>query len=195
MECTPDGSRQQTGKTPGKPSVFSASSPDFVEKTDELCYTTAYQNDKEKHMNELEQEIREHVKKNPFLAHNFMELEHVERDYAVFRLEIREESRNPYGMVHGGALYTLADNATGAAAHTDGRAYVTQGSHLQLLRNQHEGVIRAKARLRHRGRSTCLVDVDIVNEQDVLLATGSFTFFCVDPSILAQKVEREKHHA
>ena len=132
-------------------------------------------------------EQQKHAENNPFMTYNFMEMEHIERDYAVCRLEIHEESRNPYGMVHGGALYTLADNATGAAAHTDGRFYVTQGSHLQMLRNQHEGVIRAKARLRHRGRSTCLVDVDIVNEEDVLLATGSFTFFCVDRSILDKK--------
>ena len=138
-------------------------------------------------MNELEQEMQEHIEKNQFMTHNFMEIEHIERDYAVCRLEIHEESRNPYGMVHGGALYTLADDATGAAAHTDGRSYVTQGSHMQMLRNQHEGVIRAKARLRHRGRSTCLVDVDIVNEEEKLLATGSFTFFCVDRSILDKK--------
>lgn len=71
-------------------------------------------------MNELEETMRERLKKNQFMSYNHIELEHVEPDYAVFRLDIRPESRNIFGMVHGGALYTMADNAAGSAAHTDG---------------------------------------------------------------------------
>ena len=57
-------------------------------------------------MNELEETMRERLKKNQFMSYNHIELEHVEPDYAVFRLDIRPESRNIFGMVHGGALYT-----------------------------------------------------------------------------------------
>ena len=141
-------------------------------------------------MNELEQEIARREEKNGFMHHNHIEMELVEKDHAVFRLTIRPESKNPYGMVHGGAIYTLADNATGAVAHTDGRNYVTQTSALHLLRNQTSGTIRANAYLRHRGRSTCLVSVDIVGEGGKLLATGEFTFFCVDKSILDEKAKK-----
>ncbi len=83
-----------------------------------------------------------------------------------------------------------ADNATGFAAHTDGRNYVTQTSALHFLRNQSEGEIQADARVRHRGHSTCLVAVDILGEDEKLLATGEFTFFCVDPEIMARKVKK-----
>ena len=70
-------------------------------------------------MNDLEKYLRERrMRKNAFTEHNFFELESVETDRVVYRLDIREESRNPYGMVHGGALYTLADDAAGTAAHT-----------------------------------------------------------------------------
>ena len=96
-------------------------------------------------MNELEEKTRGRLKRNGFMQHNYMELESVEKDRAVFSLTIRPESCNPYGMVHGGAIYTLADNATGAAAHTDGRYYVTQTSALHFLRNQSQGVVRAIA--------------------------------------------------
>lgn len=123
------------------------------------------------------------TKKNAFPAHNHIELESIETDHAVFRMEIRPESKNPYNIVHGGAFYTMADDATGYAAHTDGRYYVTQGSSMHFLRNQSEGVVHADARVRHRGRTTCLVDVDVIGEGGRLLATGEFTFFCVDPKI------------
>lgn len=73
----------------------------------------------------------------------------------------------------------MADNASGFAAHSDGRSYVTQSGSLHFIRNRSEGEIRAEARVRHRGRATCLVSVDICDEQGILLATGEFAFFCI----------------
>ena len=128
--------------------------------------------------------------KNGFTVYNHIEMVLAERDHAIYRLNIRPESKNSYGMVHGGAIYAMADNATGFAAHTDGRNYVTQTSALHFLRNQSEGEIQADARVRHRGHSTCLVAVDILGEDEKLLATGEFTFFCVDPEIMARKVKK-----
>ena len=134
--------------------------------------------------------FKDKERKNLFATHNFIEMEHVEPDRAVFSLDVRPESLNAYGMVHGGAIYAMADNATGAAAHTDGRSYVTQPSFLHFLRNQPEGDILADARVRHRGHSTCLVAVDILGEDEKLLATGEFTFFCVDPELMASKIKK-----
>ncbi len=94
-------------------------------------------------------------------------------------------------MGHGGAIYTMADNATGYAAHTDGRCYVTQTSAMHFLRNQTRGLVRADAKVRHRGHATCLVDVDIIGEGGKLLATGEFTYFCVDPELMAKKAEAQ----
>lgn len=139
---------------------------------------------------ELER-LKEQEQKNGFTVYNHIEMVLAERDHAVFRLNIRPESKNSYGMVHGGAIYAMADNATGFAAHTDGRSYVTQTSSLHFLRNQPEGEIQADARVRHRGRSTCLVAVDILGEDETLLATGEFTFFCVDTKLMEQRLLKQ----
>ena len=125
---------------------------------------------------------RERLKENAFTVHNFYELEAVERDRAVYRLDIRPESLNPYGMVHGGALYTMADDAAGLAVHTDGRHYVTQSGTLNFLTNQPKGVIRAEGRVRRRGKQTVYASVEITNKEGVLLAAGDFLYFCVDPA-------------
>ena len=143
-------------------------------------------------MNELEQRTLARLEKNGFMNYNHIEMETVEQDYAVFRLQVRPENRNVYGMVHGGAIYTLADNATGAAAHSDGRYYVTQTSALHFLRNQATGTVRASAWVRHRGKSTVLTAVDITGEGGRLLATGEFTFFCVDKALMDQKAAAEQ---
>ena len=139
---------------------------------------------------ELER-LKEQEQKNGFTVYNHIEMVLAERDHAVFRLNIRPESKNSYGMVHGGAIYAMADNAAGFAAHTDGRSYVTQTSSLHFLRNQPEGEIQADARVRHRGRATCLVAVDILGEDETLLATGEFTFFCVDTKLMEQRLLKQ----
>ena len=143
-------------------------------------------------MNEREIQTEDLMRGNAFMFHNYIEMESAERDKAVFKLVIRPESKNPYGLVHGGAIYTMADNAAGAVAHSDGRYYVTQTSSLHFLRNQAEGVVRAEARIRHRGKSTCLVDVDITGEGNILLATGQFTYFCVDINLMAEKGKKNQ---
>ena len=133
--------------------------------------------------------------KNAFTEHNFFQLESREPDRAVYRLEIRPESCNPYGIVHGGALYTLADDAAGTAVHTDGGYYVTQSGNLHFLDNRAQGVIRAIGQVRRRGRTTVLAEVDIVDQQDALLATGEFVYFRVDPRRMAQRAQETQEEA
>lgn len=128
----------------------------------------------------------EHVKLreslNAFEQHNFNELISMDTDKAHFKLELRPECLNPFGMIHGGAIATLADNTAGVAAHTDGRLYVTQTATFHYIGNQSEGTIYSKAEVRHRGRSTVLIYVEITGDEanhNRLLATAEFTMFCV----------------
>lgn len=140
-------------------------------------------------MSELQDTMKKRLESNSFMNYNHIELDFVEPDHAVFKMVIHPESRNTFGMVHGGALYSLADNATGSAAHTDGRSYVTQNSTFNFLRNQPEGTVYADARVRHRGGTTCLIDVEVTGQNGKMLATGTFTYFCVD----REKIEKKSH--
>ncbi len=137
----------------------------------------------ERSLKEASREVNRH---NPFVQHIGVEIEEVARDRSRLRFEIRPDSLNPHGLVHGGALFTLADNAAGCAASTDGRTYVTQAGDIHFLRAQASGSVTAEAQVRHRGRSTVLVEVALSGEEGKLLATASFTFFCVDGSEIAR---------
>lgn len=130
-------------------------------------------------MTEAYQRAKMIQEKNAFALYNHMELESADDSCVVMRLEIHETSKNPLGIVHGGAMYTMADSAAGLAAHADGRLHVTQSSNLSFLGNQAEGSIWAKSHVRHRGKTTSLITVDILGENGRLLATGDFTFFCI----------------
>lgn len=141
-------------------------------------------------MSEMQDKMEKRLEQNTFMNYVHQVLELVERDHAIFRMEIFPESHNSFGMVHGGVLYTLADNATGCAAHSDGRHYVTQGSSFHFLRNQPEGTIYAEARVRHRGGTTCLIDVEVTGDGGTLLASGTFTYFCVDRAKIEEKTRK-----
>lgn len=130
---------------------------------------------------ELENEIVRLCAANEFMNHNHIVLKELEKDRAIMELTVCTASLNPYGFVHGGALYTMADCACGTAARSGGGRYVTQTSNLTFHRSGMPGdVIRAEGKVLRRGHSTCCVNVELTNQKNDLLASGSFIFFRID---------------
>lgn len=65
---------------------------------------------------------------------------------AVARLELRDHLRNPWGILHGGAVAVLADAAAVAAVRaTTGRDGVTTGCALHFLAPARQGPVDARA--------------------------------------------------
>ena len=100
---------------------------------------------------------KEREKNNAFMHYTHISVDLVEKDHALTSMEIFPEGLNPFGMVHGGLLDTMMDNAAGSAVHTDGRSYVTQTCTLHFLRNRGTGKIIGEGWVVHRGRATALV--------------------------------------
>lgn len=134
-------------------------------------------------MEHIEKILRETMNNNAQMQYQHIEFVSVEQDHAVFQMEIHPNNKNPYGIVHGGALYTLADVTAAIAVCSGGQPYVTQEGNLHFLNNQSDGIIKAEAWVRHRGNATCLTVVDITGENGKLLATGEFSFFRTKTSL------------
>ena len=131
-------------------------------------------------MEEIYELLQEKMRRNAFAVTNGMELESIEQDRAVIRLEVKPESCNPMGFVHGGAMFTMADTAAGLSIFTDGRVYVTINGSLNYMHNVTGGIIRATGTVQHRGHTTAYAHVDVNSEDGTLLASGEFSFFCID---------------
>lgn len=117
---------------------------------------------------------------NQFARYNGVKVIDMTADHGEAELVIRDTSLNPYGTVHGGALFTMCDVCSGVAARSDGRAYVTENADISYLRAVSEGRLLAKSCVIHRGRTRCVVDVKVYDDQEHLICTGTFSFFCVD---------------
>ncbi len=126
---------------------------------------------------DFQKEIQRTNEGNHFMLHNGIRLTRMERDHGVVELEISESSKNLFGAVHGGVFLTMADCAAGAAARSTGVPYVTLSNNFEFFRNTDSPHIRAESHVRHRGRTICFVAVDVLDDQDRLLASGTFTMF------------------
>jgi 1,4-dihydroxy-2-naphthoyl-CoA hydrolase len=84
------------------------------------------------------------------------------------RVEVRNELKQPAGLVHGGVYAAIAESlaAAGTDAAVGAHANVAAGFSTQtsFLRPITAGTIHAAARARHRGRTTWVWDVEISDD-------------------------------
>ena len=130
-------------------------------------------------MSEYLEASRDLIRANAFANHSGVVVTDIQPDYAEAVLDVTPETMNPFGSVHGGAFFTLADVCAGMAARTDGRGYVTQQASVQFLRAAREGRITGRAKVLHRGGTVCLIQVDITDDAGRLLFVSTFNFYCV----------------
>lgn len=65
-------------------------------------------------------EVSRVIKEDRFAAHMGIEFTHVEDGRAVARMELKDEHENFMGLVHGGAIFAVADAAFSAASNSSG---------------------------------------------------------------------------
>jgi 1,4-dihydroxy-2-naphthoyl-CoA hydrolase len=95
------------------------------------------------------------------------------------RVAVRDELKQPAGLVHGGVFASIAESitsmATWLAVHGDGRTAQGLSNQTSFLRPIVDGTIHAVARRRHRGRTTWVWEVDITDDADRLCALVRMT--------------------
>jgi 1,4-dihydroxy-2-naphthoyl-CoA hydrolase len=97
----------------------------------------------------------------------------------VATMPVDDRTRQPFGLLHGGASLALAETVAsfGAAANLDLERFVAVGQEINgnHLRGKTEGVVRATAVPIHRGRTSQVWSIDIVDEQGRLVCVSRCT--------------------
>jgi 1,4-dihydroxy-2-naphthoyl-CoA hydrolase len=100
-------------------------------------------------------------------------------DDARVRLQIRDELRQPFGLMHGGVMSTLVESicsrATAGAVWEDGMAAMGQAIDVSFVRPVTEGGVEVRAKARHRGRTTWLWEAEVLNDEGKLCALARMT--------------------
>lgn len=115
-----------------------------------------------------------------YLQSNDMKVTELRVGYARVEMVIDEQILNVHGFVHGGALYSLADTAAGAASFASGRDSVTLTGTINYIKPGKGGKLIGVATEVSRGRTTGVYEVFIYNDDSVLLSRATFTMFFLD---------------
>ena len=102
-----------------------------------------------------------------------------------FDLTIRSDHMNPYGVVHGGVLYTLVDYAMGGALVTrlgPGERCATLEVKIQYLAPVSGGEMRAEAWIVERTKRIGVLEARVHADGTRLVALATGTFFIHSPA-------------
>lgn len=110
------------------------------------------------------------------LAINFTE---VGPDYLEAIMPVSNNSRQPYGLLHGGASAALAETVGSVAASMciDREKQICVGLEINCnhVRGKREGVVTARATALHIGATTHVWDIKILDERGKLICVSRLT--------------------
>jgi 1,4-dihydroxy-2-naphthoyl-CoA hydrolase len=104
---------------------------------------------------------------------------HVDEDLVRAQVAVRDEVKQPMGLVHGGVFASIAESITSQATFLavlpEGKSAQGMSNQTNFLRPITEGTVHAEGRRRHRGRSTWVWEVDITDDEGRLCALVRMT--------------------
>lgn len=102
-----------------------------------------------------------------------------ESDICVAKMRVDERNRQPFGYLSGGATLALAETLAGAASYSlcpEALACVGQNVHGSHIHPAREGeTVTAIAKIIHKGKSSHVWQVDVINEENQLVSSISVT--------------------
>lgn len=124
------------------------------------------------------------IKDKGFMTHNGLYLIETKENYAKIGVDITDKSLNPYGIIHGGLIYTLADSVMGIALATTGKTGVTLNCSIDYLKPGKGEKLFADTKVIKSGKTINVYNVNIVNENNDLIAVASGTYYVNNQKIV-----------
>ena len=92
---------------------------------------------------------------------------------------ITDKVRQPYGLVHGGVLASIAESlasvGTAVAVHEAGSHATGMSNYTTFMRPMLQGSIHAEGHPRHKGRTTWIWDVEFTDDAGTVCAVSRVT--------------------
>ncbi len=117
--------------------------------------------------------------KVPYLKLIGMELVDLKTGEAIVRLQMRDELRQPHGLLHGGATASVIDTAMAFAVVTrlaEAEKASTVDLTVHYLRPVTTGAIVCTAKIVKAGKRLLTVSAEVVNDEKRLIATALSTY-------------------
>lgn len=100
-------------------------------------------------------------------------------DYLSATMPVNSRVFQPMGILHGGATVALAESVGSTASHLfiDNDKFMVKGIEIAAnhLKSKTEGIITATAKIIHKGKTTHLWEIKVVDEDDNLISLCKLT--------------------
>jgi uncharacterized protein (TIGR00369 family) len=119
------------------------------------------------------------VRNTPYLQHLGIELVEMSEGSAVMKMPMKEELRQPYGLLHGGATASLIDTATAfaiVAAIGQADKATTVDLTVHYLRPVINETTICTAKVVRAGKRLITVSAEVHNEDGKMIATALSTY-------------------
>lgn len=121
---------------------------------------------------------------DPFSQRIDLAVTELSPSYTRVEKTVTPEDVNPVGVPHGGLYFSMADTACGRALMAAGQRAVTVNATYNFFRSARIGDhLTAEAREAKGGKTVCVYEVQITNQDGTLLGTGTFTFYKLDQKL------------
>lgn len=121
---------------------------------------------------------------NTMVSHLGIDFIEVGPDYLIAKMPVTSKTKQPMGLLHGGASVALAETLGSVAASMivtpKNQAAVGLEINANHLKSVKEGFVLGKVSPVHIGRSTHLWEIKITNESGDLVAVSKITMAILD---------------
>ena len=103
----------------------------------------------------------------------------VGKDYLVATMPVNEKVHQPMGLLHGGASVALAESVASPASllFVDPDKFEIKGIEISAnhLKSKRDGIVTATAKIIHKGKTTHLWEIKIVDEEGEMISLCKLT--------------------
>jgi acyl-CoA thioesterase len=117
------------------------------------------------------QAIRDFFKNDRFAEHSGIELVDVAEGYAKAKMEIKDLHLNGVDVVHGGAIFTLADLAFAVASNSHGTVAVAINASIWYVRAARQGTLYAEAKEVSLNPKLAVYAIEVTDEAGEMIAS------------------------
>ena len=138
--------------------------------------------DKQKVLNKLNS-----LNENTLMEILEIEFTNVGENFLTAKMPVTSKVHQPFGLLHGGATAALAETVGSCASaflFTDVKTKIIKGLELSInhVRSKKEGTVFATAIPIHKGKTTHLWEIRVVDEREQLISVCKLTNIVLDKS-------------
>jgi uncharacterized protein (TIGR00369 family) len=125
------------------------------------------------------EQVRKVANNSPYYRLLGMEITEIKKRESRIQMPFKQELTHPYGIVHGGAIASLADSAVAMAliSLVEPKDRITTIEFkINFFAPISKGELKAHAKIIHKGSRTAVGDVEVVNEEGKFVAKAIATY-------------------